>query len=77
MSSENVQVVRRLITANRSDDLELAIDTAVALCDPGVEFTSVMAAVEPETYQGHQGNLIRGQVYSSREEALKAVGPPN
>jgi ketosteroid isomerase-like protein len=137
MSSENLEVVRRLIEANRSDDLERAIDTAVALCDPGVEFTSVMAAVEPETYHGHdgirryfselaeswdewrmdleevfsadpntavavfrshligkdsratvgarramvccisQGKLIRGEVYSSREEALRAVGLPN
>jgi ketosteroid isomerase-like protein len=136
MSSENVEVVRRLIEANRSEDLELAIDTAVALCDPRVEFTSVMAAVEPETYHGHdgirryfselaeswdewrmeveevfaadpdtavavfrshligkdsgatvgarramvcgfsQGKLIRGEVYSSREEALRAIGLP-
>jgi ketosteroid isomerase-like protein len=53
--SRNVEVVRRLIEANRSDDLEAAIEVGVALSDPAVEFTSVMAAVKPETYHGHDG----------------------
>jgi ketosteroid isomerase-like protein len=55
MSQENVEVVRRVIEANRSDDIEAGIETLVALSDPGAEFTSVVAAVEPETYRGHDG----------------------
>jgi ketosteroid isomerase-like protein len=55
MSRENVEIVRQVIHANRSDDLEPAIETAVALSDPSIEFTSVTAAVAPETYRGHDG----------------------
>jgi ketosteroid isomerase-like protein len=55
MSQENVEVVRRILEANRSDDLEAAVQVAISLSDPSVEFTSVMAAVRPETYRGHEG----------------------
>ena len=47
--------VRAGIEAIRSDDLETAIETVIELADPSIEFTSVMAAVEPKTYRGHEG----------------------
>jgi hypothetical protein len=83
MPSENVEVVRHLVEANRSGDLESAIETALALTDPRIEFQSVMAAVKPETYRGHramvcsmcEGKVLRARVYPSREQALDAVGP--
>jgi ketosteroid isomerase-like protein len=134
MSRENVELVRQIIDANRSDRLQAAIEAAVALSHPTIEFTSIMAAVSPQTYRGHdgirryfnemadsweewrneteevfdagpdmvvvvfrssvigkasgvavetqramvcvlsEGKLLRGQVYPSRAEALKAVG---
>ena len=39
MSQENVEVVRRVIEANRSDDTEAGIETILALSDPDVEFS--------------------------------------
>ena len=55
MSRENVEIVRELIDANRSDDLESRIEANLALWDPSCEYTSVTAAVEPRTYRGHDG----------------------
>jgi ketosteroid isomerase-like protein len=55
MSRENVEVVQRLIEANRSGDVEASMKTAIALTDPSVELASRMAAVEPDTYRGHDG----------------------
>jgi ketosteroid isomerase-like protein len=55
MSRDNVEVVRRVLESNNSEDLDAAIESAIAVSDPSVEFTSVMAAVEPETYRGHDG----------------------
>ena len=50
MSQRNVEVVHRAIEANRSDDLEAAVEALVALSDPSIEYTSVMAALESRTY---------------------------
>jgi ketosteroid isomerase-like protein len=60
MSQENTVVVREVIESNRSDylqahDSEARIEAALALWDPSCEYTSVTAAVEPETYRGHDG----------------------
>ena len=55
MPRENVEVVRQAIEAIRSDDIEADIERLVALSDPGVEFRSVLAAVEGATYRGHEG----------------------
>ena len=61
MSQENVEVVREVIESNRSDYLlnthvsEARIEAVLALWDPSCEYTSVTAAVEPETYRGHNG----------------------
>jgi ketosteroid isomerase-like protein len=60
MSQENVDVVREAIESHRSDyleadDREARIEAVLGLWDPSCEFTSVMAAVEPNTYRGHDG----------------------
>jgi uncharacterized protein len=55
MSQENVEIVRQAIEANRSDDVEANIETIVALSAPDSEYTRVTAAVEPQTYRGHDG----------------------
>ncbi len=55
MSQENVEIVRRLLEAHRSEDIDAGVETFVALSDPTVEFTSIMAAVAPVTYRGHDG----------------------
>ena len=56
MSRENVETVRRLIEANRSDDLDARIEAVLEeLWDPSCEYTSVIAALEPHTYHGHDG----------------------
>jgi ketosteroid isomerase-like protein len=55
VSQENVEVVRRAIEANRSDDVEAVVEALVAISDPSIEYTSVMAAVESTTYRGHDG----------------------
>ena len=51
MSEENVAVVRRGYAAvNRGD-----IDGLLATVDPDVEFTSLIAEAEGETFHGHEG----------------------
>ena len=57
MSPSNVEIVRQVIESNRSgaDDLEARIEAALALWDPSCEYTRVTAAVDPETYRGHEG----------------------
>jgi ketosteroid isomerase-like protein len=55
MPLDNVEVVRRLIEANRSDNLDRATETWIALTDPRIEFTSVITEVTQETYRGHDG----------------------
>jgi ketosteroid isomerase-like protein len=58
--SRNVDVVRQAIQANRSDDLdardeEERVARRMALWDRNCEYTSVIAALEPATYRGHDG----------------------
>jgi ketosteroid isomerase-like protein len=53
--SQNVELVRQAIETNRSDDLEARIDPDLPLWDPSCEYTSVIAALEPHTYRGHDG----------------------
>jgi ketosteroid isomerase-like protein len=58
--SRNVEIVRQAVEANYSDDLgaqdeEDRVARRAALWDPGCEYTSVMAALEPATYHGHDG----------------------
>jgi ketosteroid isomerase-like protein len=55
MSRENGEIVRRAIEANTSDDHEARTEAFVALWDPSCEYTSVIAALEPSTYRGHDG----------------------
>jgi ketosteroid isomerase-like protein len=73
MSQENVEIVQRLIEANRSGDFEASMRTAIALTDPDVEFTSRMAAVEPGMYRGHDGihRYLRDQGTSWKEWRLE------
>jgi ketosteroid isomerase-like protein len=53
---QNVEVVRQVIEANRSDDLEARVEAVLALCDRGVEYTPGTAALETATtYHGHDG----------------------
>jgi ketosteroid isomerase-like protein len=53
--SRNVEIVRQLIEANRSDYLEATREAFLALWDPSCEYTSVTAAVDPHTYRGRDG----------------------
>jgi ketosteroid isomerase-like protein len=55
MSQENVEIVRQVIESNRSDDLEARIEAVLALWDPSCEYTGVTAAVDRQTYRGHDG----------------------
>jgi ketosteroid isomerase-like protein len=49
------EVVSRSLELNRSGDIEEMFIQQIHLWDPRGEFTSVMAAVEPETCRGHDG----------------------
>ena len=51
MSERNVELHRRVIGAYNARDIERLI----ALCDPGVEWTSTFAAVGGGVYHGHDG----------------------
>jgi SnoaL-like protein len=55
MVSHNAEVVRRSLGLNRSGDIEELASQQLPLWHPECEFTSVMAAVEPETCRGHDG----------------------
>jgi ketosteroid isomerase-like protein len=57
MSEENVEIVRQIIATNRAEyrNDEARIEAFLALWDPNCEYTSVVAAVEPRTYRGHDG----------------------
>jgi ketosteroid isomerase-like protein len=53
MSEENVEIVRRLIEANQSGDLEVAAQAMEALSHPDGEYTRVTADLEPtRAYRG-------------------------
>ena len=51
MSRENVELLRRLVTAYNTRDIEAFI----ARCDPGIELETAFAAVGGEVYHGHDG----------------------
>jgi ketosteroid isomerase-like protein len=51
MASADVELARRFISAFNARDVE----GLIALCDPAVEFVSVLAAVEGRVYRGHEG----------------------
>ena len=53
--SENVEIVRRAIAANRSGPPEETLEIVLSLSDPAVEFRSRITAVEGADYQGHEG----------------------
>jgi predicted ester cyclase len=55
MSQDNLDVVRRALGAHHSGNLEARIEALLDFWDPGCEYTSVMAALEPATYHGHDG----------------------
>ena len=55
MSQENVEIARRVIESNRSDDRETRIEAVLALCNQSVEYTAARAVLEPATYRGHDG----------------------
>jgi hypothetical protein len=75
MRADNVEIVRRLLETNRSDALEGAVETGIALTDPSMEFRSVLAAVEPRTYRGHDGvrEYFRDMAEAWREWRLEVV----
>jgi ketosteroid isomerase-like protein len=55
MSQENVEIVRRVIAANRSGSPGDTVEKAMALTDPNCEFTSRLSSVDGTTYRGHDG----------------------
>jgi len=69
MSQENVEIVRRLLAANRSGPPDETIEIALSLTDPAVEFRSRVTAVEGANYLGHDG--VR-QYYSDVADAFSA-----
>ena len=55
MSQENVEIVRRLLAANRSGPPEETREVALSLAAPEVEFRSRVMEVEGAEYLGHAG----------------------
>ena len=55
MPEENVELVERILAANRSGPPEEAKEIALSLTDPAVEFRSRITAVEGAEYVGHHG----------------------
>ncbi len=55
MSEDNIEIVRRLVEANRSGAPEETVERAVALAHEDLEFTSRLTSVEGSTYRGHDG----------------------
>jgi ketosteroid isomerase-like protein len=56
VSQQNVEIVRRLLEANRSDDLETAYETFSALMAEDGTYSSAVEAVEgPQAYRGPEG----------------------
>jgi ketosteroid isomerase-like protein len=55
MPQENVEILRRAISATRSGPPEETVDVAVALTDPEIVFESRLVSVEGATYRGHDG----------------------
>jgi ketosteroid isomerase-like protein len=55
MTQENVEIVRRILAANRSGPQKETTDIVLALAGPEVEFRSRITAVEGAEYLGHDG----------------------
>jgi ketosteroid isomerase-like protein len=55
MSQDNVEIVRRILAANRSGPHGETTGIVLALADPKVEFRSRITAVEGAEYLGHEG----------------------
>ena len=55
MPREIVETLKRALEANRSDDVEGAIEVFTALSDESTEYRSIMGAVEPKLYRGPRG----------------------
>ena len=55
MSQENIEIVLRLLRANRSGPPEETSELVLLLTDPALEYRSRIAAVEGADYRGHQG----------------------
>ena len=75
MSRENVELVKAAYTALDRRDL----DAFLAVIHPDVEFRSLIAEMEGQTYQGHDGvrewwNDVAGSVGGVRYELGKAEG---
>ena len=50
-----MEIVRGSLAAHHSGDVEARAEELLAFWDPNCEYTSVMAALEPATYRGHEG----------------------
>jgi ketosteroid isomerase-like protein len=55
MSQENVEIVKRILAANRSGPPEETREVALSLAAPEVEFRSRVMEVEGGEYFGHDG----------------------
>jgi ketosteroid isomerase-like protein len=55
MPSENVEIVRQALAANRSGRPDETTEAVVAVADPSCSFTSRLTAVEGVAYRGHEG----------------------
>jgi ketosteroid isomerase-like protein len=55
MSEENVEIVRQAWEANRSGAPGEAVEKAIALAHPDLEFISRLTAVEGGSYRGAEG----------------------
>jgi ketosteroid isomerase-like protein len=51
----DVELVREVIAANRSDGLPVRMAAMLAVWHPECEFVSVLSGVEPQTYRGRDG----------------------
>ena len=82
MSRENVELARRVLEMNRSDNVEKALALAPELMHPEGEMISVVAGVEPKVYRGYDGlqRYVRDLAESFEEwrnevEEIYEVGP--
>jgi ketosteroid isomerase-like protein len=83
MSQENVEIVRKSLEANRSDDIDASIELLDDIWDQNAEYLSVMGAVEPQTYHGGRDGIRRyfndmaeaWQVWRNEVEDVFDVGP--
>lgn len=55
MSRENVEIVREVMSLNRSGDADEIINRTLQLVATDIEFRSRIMAVEGRAYKGHEG----------------------